>query len=388
MENEPNSKRTADGFTVETKRRKKISWPCKTNGCPKQAQTGRLGHCKKCYNNLVLNQPTNREGLDRAECGGVASSSNGCEVDDDINAGRATEDESGAATLAIDNATGGIGSIGTRRLNLPQSDLTEGAENLASFSDRGCNNATVSLQHGATSYGRCVSIPSMAYVATLENRIHDLENVNKNLERRILYLEPLENRMHDMEKINENLGRRLLELEQLMRDGASPFLSSHSFSSGQHNSVDIPTGLSYFSSSSKASTNNPPRIRTSRTHQDMLTRCHTNQSNMTPHAGLRNTGVICYANAIFQALASFHHLTTLFDEPPPYNSGTFPLNHAFCTVLHSMVMSPINQESEVDPGTFVDLFTDRHKNFQHEESKFSYDIVLPYHQIHFAHDIF
>ena len=464
MENEPNSKRTADGFTVETKRRKKISWLCKTNGCPKQAQTGRLGHCKKCYNNLVLNR-TNRDGLDRVECGGVASSSNGCEVDDDINAGRATEDESGAAALAIDNATGGIGSIGTRRLNLPrsdltdgaenlaslsdhgsnnaldcggvalsyngcevaddinagratdedesgsaalaidnatggigsigtrrlnlpQSDLTEGAENLASFSDRGCNNATVSLQHGATSYGRCVSIPSMAYVATLENRIHDLENVNKNLERRILYLEPLENRMHDMEKINEILGRRLLELEQLMRDGASPFLSSHSFSSGQHNSVDIPTGLSYFSSSSKASTNNPPRIRTSRTHQDMLTRCHTNQSNMTPHAGLRNTGVICYANAIFQALASFHHLTTLFDEPPPYDSGTFPLNHAFCTVLHSMVMSPINQESEVDPGTFVDLFTDRHKNFQHEESKFSYDIVLPYHQIHFAHDIF
>jgi hypothetical protein len=235
MDNELNSNRTADGATVETKRRKKISWPCKTKGCPKQAQTGCLGHCKKCYNELVLNQP-NREGSDRAECGGGASSSNGCEVDDNINAGRATDgsvsaalaidnatggigssetrrlnlprsnltegaenlaslsdrcsnnaldcggvasssngcegandinagratDESGSAALVINNATGGIGSSGTRRLNLPQSNLTEGAENLASLSNRGCNNATVSLQHGASSYGRCVSIPSMA----------------------------------------------------------------------------------------------------------------------------------------------------------------------------------------------------------------------------------
>ena len=295
MENGQNSKRTADGATAETRGTKKKWWPCKTNDCPKQAQTGRRGLCKNCYNEFLLNQP--------------------------------------------------------------RSDLTQVAENLATLGDRSSNNATVSLQRGASSYDRCVSVPSIAYVASLEERIHDMET--------------------QMTNINQNLERRILYLEQMMRDRASPLLHSHSFSSGQHNLMDIPTGFSYFSSSSQASTNNPPRNRTSRTHQDMLARCDTNDCNVMPHAGLRNTGVICYANAIFQALASFHHLTTLFKDPPPYNSGTFPLNHAFCMVLHSMVMSQRSRESEVDPSTFVDLFSDRHKNFKHEESKFSYDIVFP-----------
>ncbi len=93
----------------------------------------------------------------------------------------------------------------------------------------------------------------------------------------------------------------------------------------------------------------------------MLARCDaTNDCNDMPHAGLRNTGVICYANAIFQALASFYHLTMLFDDPPPYNSGTFPLNHTFCMVLHSMVMCQRNQDLVVDASTFLKRFSDCH----------------------------
>ncbi len=145
-----------------------------------------------------------------------------------------------------------------------------------------------------------------------------------------------------MMNINQNLDRHIVYLEQMMCNRASPLLNSHSFSTRQDNSMDFPTGISYFSSLSQATSNNPPRNQTSRTHQDMLARCETHECNETPYAGLRNTGVICYANAIFQALASFHHLTTLFDDPPPYNSGTFPLNHAFHTVLHSMVMHQRN----------------------------------------------
>ncbi len=59
------------------------------------------------------------------------------------------------------------------------------------------------------------------------------------------------------------------------------------------------------------------RNRTARTHQIMLTCYKANQGNdEMPHAGLSNTGVICYLNAIFQALASCNHLTTFFDTPP------------------------------------------------------------------------
>jgi hypothetical protein len=64
------------------------------------------------------------------------------------------------------------------------------------------------------------------------------------------------------------------------------------------------------SDSSQAPSDNQPRNRTSRrnqtsrTHQDMLTRCVRNESDETPNAGLANNGVICYANAIFQALAN------------------------------------------------------------------------------------
>jgi hypothetical protein len=310
MENGLNSKRTANGATAEMKGKKKCRWPCKTKGCPKQAQSGCRGLCKNCYHEFSLNQP--------------------------------------------------------------QSDSTQGAENLASLGNHGSNNATVSLQRGATLFHRCVSIPSMAYVASLEKRINDMET--------------------QMTKINQNLDRRILYLEHLMRDRTSLLLNSHSFSLGQDNLIDFPTdfptGLSYFSSLSQATSNNPPRNRTSRTHQHMLTRCVPNEYEM-PNAGLRNTSVICYANAIFQALATFNHLTTMFNDPLPDNGGTFPLNQAFCTVLHSMVMRQRNPELVVDPSNFVALFTDCHRYFKDVEKKFSYNICvfLPCQQIHFAHDI-
>ncbi len=59
------------------------------------------------------------------------------------------------------------------------------------------------------------------------------------------------------------------------------------------------------------------RNRTARTQQIMLTLCKANQGNdEMSNAGISNTGVICYSNAIFQALASCNHLTTFFDTPP------------------------------------------------------------------------
>jgi ubiquitin C-terminal hydrolase len=59
------------------------------------------------------------------------------------------------------------------------------------------------------------------------------------------------------------------------------------------------------------------RNQTAKTQQIMQTRYKTNQGNdEMPNAGLSNTGVLCYSNAIFQALASCNHLKTFFDTPP------------------------------------------------------------------------
>jgi hypothetical protein len=58
-----------------------------------------------------------------------------------------------------------------------------------------------------------------------------------------------------------------------------------------------------------------------------------------PNAGLSNTGVTCYSNAIFQALASCNHLTTFFDTPPQQNHS--------CPFLVVIVISEMNNVSIV-----------------------------------------
>jgi hypothetical protein len=122
---------------------------------------------------------------------------------------------------------------------------------------------------------------------------------------------------------------------------------------------------------------NPPmdptsrRIRTSGTHQQLLSRLERNESDETANPGLLNNGVLCYANAIFQALAHFNHNTSLFNNPPPDDKhDTLQLNHTFCTVLHLLVRRPLIQGSVVDPGNFVNLFTDIHEDFVGVECKF------------------
>ncbi len=109
----------------------------------------------------------------------------------------------------------------------------------------------------------------------------------------------------------------------------------------------------------------------------MLTRLARNESDETANPELSNSGVICYANAIFQALAHFNHLTSLFNNPPPDDKhGAFPLNNAYCTVLHSLVRRPGNPGSLADPGNFVNLFTNIHQDFDAVESKFCYSICV------------
>ena len=298
-----------------------------------------------------------------------------------------------------------LASLGDRGINngtvLPQCDTTS-FQDSANLGDHGSNNGTMSLQRGAPSIQKFVSAASMEYVANLENRINIMESQQTNaasmehvanLENRINIMESqqtnatsmehvakLENMINEMEIQMRNVNQTLDHLKEMLRDRLSPFLTVHSFTSGQDNSMDIPTGgLSVFTSSSRDSSKNPPRNRTSRTHQDTLARCDSTYYNdtlhdNTPHAGLKNVSVICYANAIFQALASFHHHTTLFNDLPQYTSNTYPLNHAFCKLLHTMVMSQSNQESVTDANDFLKLFCNLKPDFRDVECKFGYDI--------------
>jgi ubiquitin C-terminal hydrolase len=104
---------------------------------------------------------------------------------------------------------------------------------------------------------------------------------------------------------------------------------------------------------------------TARTHQNMLKRCESK-----PNAGLKNSGKICYSNAIFQALASCNHRTTLFNDPRQQNHERFELYYAFAEVLHSMVKRQFSEQDVVDPGNLIDLFLERHTDFVDIEGEF------------------
>ena len=72
--------------------------------------------------------------------------------------------------------------------------------------------------------------------------------------------------------------------------------------------------------------------------------------NLGAHAGLNNCNVNCYSNAIFQCIAS---CITFSDFSPSENHPQFPLNHAFASLMNSMIRG----EESVDPSFFMNLFT-------------------------------
>jgi hypothetical protein len=81
------------------------------------------------------------------------------------------------------------------------------------------------------------------------------------------------------------------------------------------------------------------------------------------NAGLQNQNVICYSNAIFQAIASCNHHTTLFQNFPTDNQRCFKLNYEFITLINSMT----TQSESVDPRHFIKSFTDNYTEFKDEQ---------------------
>jgi hypothetical protein len=150
------------------------------------------------------------------------------------------------------------------------------------------------------------------------------------------------------EASHQDLERRVKDLEQMVQELMRRPVSTVHMSDGQRSTMQLSYDWDFSCTMddnhrniapNQGNNNNPMMIptgegqlrnRTARTQQIMLTRCKANQGNdEMPNAGLSNTGVICYSNAIFQALASCNHLTTFFDTPPQQNHECFVKYYAF-----------------------------------------------------------
>ncbi len=143
------------------------------------------------------------------------------------------------------------------------------------------------------------SSSSQSYIATYENRISVIETQNQNLQMRITTLEQTVKRFMDTTSA--------LSIPSISVPQYSVGPLSYQFGNGDA-LIGTIVGLDTFISLGQQ------RCRTARTHGEVVTRC-----NSQPNAGLKNSGSVCYSNAIFQAFASSNHRTTLFDDPPQQN---------------------------------------------------------------------
>jgi len=71
--------------------------------------------------------------------------------------------------------------------------------------------------------------------------------------------------------------------------------------------------------------------------------------NIGAHAGLKNSNVNCYSYAIFQCIASCIFFS---DFSSSEKHPQFPLNHAFASLMSSMV----GREESVNPSLFMNVF--------------------------------
>ena len=71
--------------------------------------------------------------------------------------------------------------------------------------------------------------------------------------------------------------------------------------------------------------------------------------NVGANAGFKNSNVYCYSNAILQCLASCIFFS---DFSPSENHTEFALNHAFASLMNSMV----GGEQSTDPSSFMNVF--------------------------------
>jgi ubiquitin C-terminal hydrolase len=85
------------------------------------------------------------------------------------------------------------------------------------------------------------------------------------------------------------------------------------------------------------------------------------------NAGLVNNNVLCYANAIFQIIASCGCLNESLSNPPSMAHQHFSLYYNFASVISSMISGG---NRVVDPMIFTNVFSERVPQFDYEQRKY------------------
>jgi hypothetical protein len=85
------------------------------------------------------------------------------------------------------------------------------------------------------------------------------------------------------------------------------------------------------------------------------------------NAGLVNNNVLCYANAIFQIIASCGCLNESLSNPPNIAHQHFSLYFNFASVISSMIRGG---NEALDPMIFTNVFSERAPQFDNEQRKY------------------
>ena len=85
------------------------------------------------------------------------------------------------------------------------------------------------------------------------------------------------------------------------------------------------------------------------------------------NAGLVNNNVLCYANAIFQIIASCGCLNESLSNPPNMAHQHFSLYYNFASVISSMISGG---NEAVNPNNFTNVFSERVPQFDNEQRKY------------------
>ena len=99
------------------------------------------------------------------------------------------------------------------------------------------------------------------------------------------------------------------------------------------------------------------------------------------YAGLMNNTIICYANSIFQIIASCNHLNKYLLTPPSEEHKHFRLYYEFARVISSMI-SAANEEI-VDSRNFMNVFITNCPQFIN--NKRTYCCVVPMNEVFYIY---
>ena len=340
----------------EDPKRKRNRWPCQWAGCPKWAQSNRNRMCKK-HNNITIGNNLNQSNTDtnipteegtRNDAPTVSHQNNS--TINCVTANNTTVSNVELQTAADNVQTQTDGGLNGRSASHDSSSINASENNTAEIQD--VNEESVGERRNvASTIGEVNCQPQnssssqSSNMEMVESRINVLETQNHDLQQR---LKKCETENHDMKL-------RITELEEKTKKS----FSIPSFSLSNNNEKDPILGLLTTFPSRRH------KKRTAKSHDEVVAEV------VSPNTGLINTGVICYSNAIFQALASCYRMTTLFNHslPAPYQDrDRFRLCFAFAEVLHSLVNRPSSEPFH--PKTFNEIFQQTHSNFIDAESEY------------------